>query len=303
MSSEVNFSLTGDLRADVAKLAKLGIKTADQIRANRRLMIGTEGLTNTGKTEFILSAPGPKILIACDPSFDSTLENPNPPKSRDLDYTWFDIEKIPLKGTVKQDDFVTGFTNYRSRLYELLDMPVFRTIGIDGDSDNWELQVLAEFGRTTQIHPMQYPAVDGARRAMIKRCWDSGKIIIATNKIKDKYENVLTEDGQPKLDDKGKNVQRRVEGEYKRQGFRDQDYLWQLQIRHLYKAAEPQVIKIGPRAGQVIGKSKPQWGIKILKCKANPMLEGDELWGDKCNFRGLVEYVYPHVPVQEWGLE
>jgi len=173
-------------------------------------------------------------------------------------------------------------------------------VGIDGDSDSWELQRLAEFGKLTQIPPLFYGNVNAARRALYARCWDSGKIIIATNKVKADYEDKLDEEGNPVIDEKsGKPVQVKSKN-VKRQGFQDQDYLWQIQLRHLFKPAEEKEITGGPRAGQII-KTSPQWGIRILKAKANPMVEGEELWGDQCNFSGLVQLVYPQVPLELWG--
>jgi hypothetical protein len=38
-----------------------------------------------------------------------------------------------------------------------------------------------------------------------------------------------------------------------------------------------------------------------MKCKANLRLVGAELWGNDCNFKGLVKLVYPQVSLQEWG--
>jgi len=286
---------------------KYGVITPAQVRRTRRLMIGTEGLTNTGKSEFLMSAPGPKIIVPIDPSFDSALDNPNPPTSRSLDDCGFCIIKTSMQGTATQTEYAQEFVNARAKLYELANEPELITLAIDGDSDLWELQVLAEYGRTQQIHPWQYTPLYAVKRAMVKRLWESGKIIIATNKLKNLYEDVLDDDGNPITDDKGKTKQRKVAGEYKRQGFPDQDYLWQLQIRHLYKGPElVDVSKLSPierlkAAKQKQSKSKPQWGIKIMKCKANPMLEGDELWGEKANFRGLVEYVYPQIDIAEWG--
>ena len=291
--------------------SKLGVLTPAEVRKTRRLMIGTEGLSNSGKTEFLFSAPGPKVILCPDISFDSALDNPHPPAWRDLDDLAFDPVKLPMNGTTKQDDYVAAFSSYRARLYQLLDVPEIRTLGIDGDESTWELQLLAEFNKTTQIPQFYYNTVDAPRRAMVRRCWDSGKIIIATHKLKDLYEDVIDETtGLVKKDPKsGRNVQHKVTGEYKRQGFRDTDYLWQLQIRHLYK--KPELIDLSTlsplerlkaiREGRV--KTKPRWGLRILKCKANPMLDGDELWDDKCNLQGLVKYVYPNLDPREFGFK
>lgn len=287
---------------------RLGLQPASELTKVRRLMIGTDGWTNSGKTEFGLSAPGPIVILPVDCSYDSMLDNPHPPKWRDLTKVYFDDIKIPNSAQVAStSEYAEHFKKYRARLYELLAVPDIRTLVIDGDSDSWELQLLSEFGRLTQIHPMSYPIADGMRRYMIKKCWWSRKIIIGTNKIKDKYEDVLDDDGNPIKEDGGRNKQRKVPGEYKRQGFRDQDYLWQLQIRHLYKGPEKlDLSEMKPierlravREGK--HKTEPEWGLRIMKCKVNPRLEGDELWGNQCNFAGLVQYVYPQVPLYEWG--
>lgn len=313
------FHITGNLREDAALFKKLGVKTASEIQKRRRLMIGTDGLTNTGKTEFMLSAPGPKVIMVMDRGFDSALDNPHPPASRDLSSTAFDIIPIPNlaggmagsgdSGKMTQTDFVNYWNKYRSRLYELLDVPELVTLGIDGDSDTWELQVMADFGKTTQIHPMQYQMTYAARRAMINRCWQSGKIIIASSKLKDKYEDILDDKGVPIKESSGRNKQQKVTGEYKRQGFPDQDYLWQLQLRHLARKTGGAVNTEGMTLAQRLKAQKSaqpahmEWGLRIMKCKANPMLEGEELWGDKCNLRSLVEYVYPNVDPTVWGFQ
>jgi hypothetical protein len=72
-------------------------------------------------------------------------------------------------------------------------------------------------------------------------------------------------------------------GKLERQGFADQDYLYQLQLRHLFD-------------GQ-----KGRFGIRILRCKSDTTLQGMELWGDECNFESLVQAVYPNVPLADWG--
>jgi hypothetical protein len=42
-----------------ASFLKDGFVPPDKMRRTRRLMIGTDGPSNTGKTEFAISAPGP----------------------------------------------------------------------------------------------------------------------------------------------------------------------------------------------------------------------------------------------------
>jgi hypothetical protein len=127
---------------------------------------------------------------------------------------------------------------------------------------------------------------------MIARAWDSGKVVIASNKVHPQYSTVM-EDGKPKLDQMGKEVREKT-GKFERQGFGDTDYLWQIQLLCMRKPAgvNPYTKKLSPVT----------WGIRILKCKANSQLVGTELWGDDCCFEGVVQTVYPHIDPKEFGL-
>jgi hypothetical protein len=249
----------------------------------RRLLIGTEGETDTGKTEWALSAPGPGIVVCLDRGFDALFDNPRPPKTRRNDFG-FKVIMAPTATQADKPTYLEHFKKFREAFYEGLNNPDCRTVVIDGDSDSWELQRLAEHGRLTGIYPAtKYTDVYAARRGIINRAWDAGKIVIATNKVKAEYATIRDADGHPVLDLVTKEEKREKTGKLERQGFPDQQYLWQIQLRHLYDA------------------SKGIWGIKILKAKADPSLVGLTLWGDECNFQSLVSVVYPHVSLDEWG--
>lgn len=283
-----------------ASFLKDGFVSAAEVRRRRHLpglnrpgiMIGTEGETNTGKSEFAMSAPGPGIFLCVDRGFDGMLDNPNPPESRCNDYA-FKVIQAPLPTQAGQSDYLAYWKAFYEEYKKALANPDCKTVVLDGDSDTWELQRLAEFGKLTQIPSIMYVNVNAARRAMIARAWDSGKIVIATNKIKDEYVTKRDDHGNVVLKADGKE-ERVKSGNLVRQGFDDQDYLWQIQIRHLYKPAG---------VNKITKKETPQqWGLKILKCKPNPQLQGMELWGNECNFAGLVSMIYPNVPLSSWGL-
>lgn len=263
-------------------------------RLLKPLLIGTEGETNTGKTEFLLSCPGPGIIIAMDRGFDGMLDNPHPPDARrEDDFAWKVIQ-APLNTTATQNTYIDYFKQFRTEFYKALDNKDAITVAIDGDSDSWELQRLADFGKLANVWPQtKYGDTYAARRAMIARAWDSGKIVIGTNKVRDEYVTVYGPDGlaQKESDGSDKKVK---SGNKQRQGFPDQDYLWQIQLRHLYQP---------PKVNPVTHKEIPhKWGLKILKCKPNPELIGLELWGEDCNFAGLVQVVFPNIPMEEWNL-
>lgn len=260
----------------------------------RRLMLATEGDGDSGKTEFMLSCPGPGIIISLDKNFDATLDNPNPPLTRNKNFAMF-VVRTPLPGSqITKALYMDHWVRFYSHLILGLDNPEARTVCMDTDSDSWELQRLAEWGEVIPMsgHPsLGFKGVNAARRALYSRCWESGKIIAGSNKLKDEYGDVLDASGKAVMD--GNRAKREKTGEREAQGFGDQEFLWQIRIRHLFKAAS---------YNNILKKNIPmQWGLRILRCKVNKELEGTELWGDECNFKGLVQCVYPEVPLKDWG--
>lgn len=262
-----------------------------------RVLIGTEGGAHTGKTEFGWSCPGPGIHLALDRGYDAALDNPNPPSTRNADAFAIVPVNIPLATQADIAGYRTWWAKFYAEFYlKALNNAEARTVILDGDSDSFELQTLAEFGKTTQIMPIQRTGLNAARRAMIARAWDSGKIVICTNKLKRKYEDVIDEGtGKPKVGVDGKNVREWDGVTYERQGFWDHEYLFQIQLKHLYEPAK--VVENGRRTKEI----PPQWGIHIQMCKANRPCEGMELWGDDCNFATLMQLVYPQIPLADWG--
>jgi hypothetical protein len=255
-----------------ASFGRDGFQHISQTRAKlRHILIGSDGWSNTGKSEFGLSCPGPGIFLCLDRGFDAMLDNPNPPKARRDDFA-FKVIKVPLATQAAQPEYLEYWRQFYAEYKKALDNADARTVILDGDSDSWELQRLAEFGKLEQVPAIRYTSVNAARRAMIARAFDSGKIVIFTNKLKDEYKNVEGD----------KNKQEKT-GNVKRQGFADQDYLYQIQLRHLHN----------PETNQ--------FGVRIMKCKSDTSLAGMELWGDECNFAGLVQCIYPHIPLKDWG--
>lgn len=276
-----------------------------------RLMVGTEGEPSSGKSEFISSAPGPGIVACIDRNYEAMLDNPHPPKARRRDFA-YKIINLPLEGQCAQSEYVSRWREFRDVVYKALEIPECKTIGIDTDNVSWDLQMLADHGRIAQVPQLMRTATNTSRRAFISKLSDSGKNIIATNMLKDEYLAELDDNGNA-VKKEGKEVRKKT-GERTRQGFPDQSYLYQVQIRHLVKPPEVKVVKVGGKElklpnGRVIItggvekeiKSYTEFGLKILKCTRNSELVGEELWGDKCNFAGLVQLIYPEYSLESWG--
>lgn len=252
----------------------------------RRLMLSLEGPTNTGKSEFAHSAPGPGIFIAQDRGLEAALHNSNPPPTRQPNF-FYDVVPAPLAEGSTHEQYKAAWKDYRdNHVYKAIAIPDCRTIILDGDSDSWETQRLAAFGKLTQIPSIMYTGVNAARRLFISRLYDSGKIIISTNKVKKTYKQVYNVDGSPKLTDTGKPLREWDGKSYERQGFEDHDYLWQIQLRMIYDETR---------------KESERFGAFIIKAKANPSMQNYTLWGDECNMQTLLQIVYPNFPLSDWG--
>jgi hypothetical protein len=199
------------------------------------------------------------------------LDNPHPPATRCKDIA-IKVLAPPIATQLTQAGYVkywqeVFFPSYKAAL----DNPDARTVVIDTDSDTWELQRLAEFGRLTQVAPLQYPNLNAARKAMIARAYDSGKVVISINRLEEEYETKVVN---------GKEVQAKSGG-VRRQGFRDWKYLWQVQLRHF--------------------RDEEGFGTKILMCKSDTSVEGMDLRKEDNNFQSLVQMIYPQVDLKEWG--
>lgn len=267
-----------------ASFRKAGFAPIEEVRKQRRVMITTEGPRDSGKTEFALSAPGPGMVLCLDRGFDAVFDNKRPPPTRRNDF-FFKVVQAPVPTQAKIDIYLDYWRSFKQSFYDMLDNPDVRTCVLDGDSDSWELQRLAEFGKLTQIPSIMYTGVNAARRALYARAFDSNKIIIATNKVSKDYKTVMDPATGEPLKKDGKEVREWDGKSYKRQGFEDNGYLFSIRLRHLVRDTY----------------NGPEWGIQIRDCKADMALKGLELWGELCNMPALLQTIYPTVPLKEWG--
>jgi hypothetical protein len=268
-------------------LSEAGFVQAAQVltskdRPYHRLMLSLEGPQGSGKSEFADSAPGPGAHIVLDRGIDSVLNNPEPPATRSPNFL-YKVCRVPKASQfASQKQYLEYWKLYFTTLLDALDSPESRTVVIDGDPDSWELQRLAEFGRLTKVPPLMYDQVNAARRALYARCYDSGKIVIATSRVRKVYaDKTNPATGAVMLKDNGDPV-REWTGEYEKEGFRDAGFVWTIRCATRYE----------PDQG---------FGLRILECKVNKAVEGQELWGEECTFAGLVSLAYPHIPLSAWG--
>jgi len=286
----------------------IGAGTLDEARIRRRIPGGTRpgvlvktfGPTNSGKTEFALSCPDPGIHLMVDKQSDAVWDNSNPPEARRPEWGMVDYQ-IPMP--TQAGDYKEAWKDYYTKLNQCWTNPDARTLVIDGDAETWDLQLLADHGKVTQIMPIARTGTNAARRALLSRLYFSGKVVVCTHRVKPEYETVIdSSTGKPSMDKQGNEV-RRDTGRTICAGFNDDNYLWHFVIEHFEVPPSEELVPV--QIGKITVQRKKvvpmTWGLRIIKCKANPSLQGTELIGDECNFPSLVQLAYPTTPLSAWG--
>jgi hypothetical protein len=269
-------------------LLRSGYMTQDQVLkrgGTLPMCIGIDGQPSGGKTELALSAPGTIIGVTVDRGHVGLMLNPNPPKTRNQNVGWKVIDP-PMPSAAVQNEFIAYWRTIRDAAYAATDLKEVTTVLLDGDSDTWEIQRMAEFGRLISIPSHLYTTVNAARRAFYARLIDSGKFIILTSKMTKEYKQVYGPNGQPEMNDKGQ-PRRQWTGNWERKGFDDLDYSLQLSL-HCYRT-EGNLTFPG------------EFRTRLDLCKSDRSLEGAEFGGNDCNLPSILQTVYPHIPLKSWG--
>jgi hypothetical protein len=147
-----------------ASFKQHGFVSAVNVRPARSLMLSLEGVRDTGKTEFSLSAPGPGIVLCLDRGFDAVLDNAEPPPTRRDDFG-FKVIKVPKLTSATQDQFKQYWTDYRTSLYAALDNPDARTTVMDGEPAPPIDGIVFQISELLPVHFGEHPTVNAVSRA------------------------------------------------------------------------------------------------------------------------------------------
>jgi hypothetical protein len=145
-----------------------------------------------------------------------------------------------------------------------------RTVVVDTGGDMWELMRLAEFGTVTPSNrsgQLAYASANALYRGLIRMVYESDKNLVMTHKLSKKWETQA--DGS-----------KAFKGQYERDGFGESQFLVQVNVRHL--------------------KVDSKFSINIINCRHDPDLDGMDLEGDDCSFKGLGKIVFPGTTDADW---
>lgn len=275
----------------VSRLAAFGSTAASA----PRIIISTEGIDGSGKSDFALSAPKPLAYFVMDRGFEATKEET---KIRlrldDVDEARYSFDKadagtgVDSTTIAKACDaaawtpFKTDYTIALTKGRPILDKArktivrwePYRSIVVDSTSETWETCRLARFGKLEQIPPPLYTAVNAEFRGhIIRAAFKSNCNVIFVHKIGDEYIN--------KVNAQGKEIGVKT-GKLVRKGFKEMNYQVPNIIRHSRELTEP---------------IPERYHIEVLKC-VNPDLEGMDLSG--LDFATFATMVFPDTDLDYW---
>lgn len=238
------------------------------------MLVGSNGLDKTGKSEFWLSAPGPIGCVNLDIGLEGVVEK-WVKRNKKVWVLDFNIPPVTPKGTpMTQAEYIQYFSKTRVAYETLISHRDVRTVVVDTGSEWWDLAKLAEFGTITPKVDVRnrFQPLNQLFRSLIRRAYDSDKNLIITHKMKPNYMTTTKPDGSTTDSWDGKS--------YKKSGFSDDAYLIQVNIEHLYEGG--------------------QFGIRILNCRQNMTIAGYEMTQSECNFSTLGTLVFPDTVERDW---
>lgn len=232
------------------------------------MLVGSDGLDKTGKTNFFLTAPGPIAGI----NLDIGLEGVTRKFSKDK-RIWMVNYNIPPIDT-KREEYAAHYFKIKTAYEKALNHKDVRTVVIDTGTDFWELIRLAEFGVVnpkTSAGSLSYTSANNIYRGLMRMAYDSDKNLIVTHKLGKNWIKTKTAQGADTST---------WDGTYERDGFRESSYLVQVNIRHFYRDG--------------------QFGIQIINCRHNMEIAGMELPQDECTFAHLGVNVFEGSTLSDW---
>jgi hypothetical protein len=290
------------------------LKLASNNDVPRRLILAVDGLDKHGKTAFALSAPKPLVYLDFDigkegvlqkaPGRDMILETP-PFVVQPGVLSW-EIDNVDTRIQTIMKDAEKQLTRFMALYKKSLKEPVMtingrkvkaRTIVIDTGSELWELIRLCEFGKTTQVKPHHYTAVNSLMRDLVRSAYEYDVNLIILHKLKAEWKD--------NAEGKGRKT-----GLLERSGFEGMSFLVQanlLTYRISSNLDKSSVVQwksgeatfehpIDPRMDGDLG-----FRLVIGNSRHDPALEGSWLMNEDISFANVAQMMIPESTPEDWA--
>lgn len=241
-------------------------------RVRKGTVISICGREGSGKTDWLLTLPKPMTIISVDPNTEGIVEKAVREGRFSADaitLVHIDMPAIAFsdQSDVK-DEAEASWTTMIDALRPCIDRDNDdrpRSVGFDTATEVDQLNLLAEFGKTDQIHPEirknKLGPLNRRYMGMMRALQDAGIHVGLLHRVYDQYRTVEV---------RGKSEERRERIEdpwaMDRKGFRDTGYIASIEVLLQHDQARNEKLAL-------------QFGMKISRCMLRPILKGQEFWG------------------------
>lgn len=248
-------------------MALQGFVNAKTLKKRRRAIVSVEALPKHGKTEFILSAPGPIALVNLDEGLEGVVEKWENKKE-------IQVADFGYRDATNQKEWIEVLEKVKTSIISTVTDPKIKTIGIDTGTELWELMRMARFGKVSapgQNISYWYAPVNAEFRDLFTKVRNSDKNLIITHRLGDEYMN-----------DK-------KTGAYERKGFKEIGYMVQVNVRLSRRVV---------RAAN--GNIERAFQFEVLDCRQNPDIAGEIVEEPMCDFPTLASMIFPDTNPGDW---
>jgi len=297
-----NASLTADLTL------------SSHVKVPRRLILAVDGLDKHGKTAFALTAPKPLVYMDFDIGKEGVLQKA---PGRDLileskpfiihpgEVSW-QLDDVDARIRKIMKDAEPQLERFMKLYKTTLTEPVMtingrkvkaRTIVIDTGSELWELIRLCEFGKTTQVKPHHYTAVNSLMRDLVRSAFESDVNVIWLHKLKAEWKD----------NSEGKG---RKTGVLERAGFDGMSYLVQANLlAYRIPSDLTRETTVQWRSGEGVfnyniePRAEGDLGFRLVvgNSRHDPNLEGIDLPNDLITFPTIAQMMLPESTPDDWA--
>ena len=247
-----------------------GSRKVEQV-SKRRLFVEVGGLQKQGKTHFLFSAPGPIAYFDFNNRSDYVADKFCDEKEIHM-YEYGRTKGMEMSvWRAVWDEFVTDFKAAVAH-------PEIRTIGIDTDTDLWEIRRIAQFGRASSV-PTAYSALNKDLRDLFNMVRHTDKNLVVLTEMKKKYVTRIVRTP------KGEHEQASWDGTYEMVGWSGTPYKVDMVCSTSYDVAEKEFV------------------LNIINSGIQPGLAGEEYSGIDCSFPIVAMDVFPDTTLEYWDYE
>lgn len=254
------------------ELKKFNLKSPG-VPKNRRLILMVSGATGTGKTDLMLrSAPRPLLVI----NIDRNLEPLEAKYANDEDILY---KEVHLPRRVDQDKDSVVWKEIHELYSVSVEKHLFRSVLIDTGDGIYELVRRAKLGTLDfgDVPRSLYSVVNANLKWVYSHAKDHGINLCVTHRLTPKYV-------QTKNPKSGRDMSVET-NELKAAGWKDSEYEVQMHVK----------LEKNPKLTGL-----ERYKATIVKCTADPDVEGEELEGEDISFPILAVKACPWSKLADW---